>query len=151
MWKEWELGYLAGMIDGEGSIYIQRRLVHGHWSYHPRFQITNTNRPVMEWIHQTFGGLIYDKPRKHINLKWKMQIEWFTTVGLMDTLLPLIYPFLIIKKPQATIMMKFRKTFTQKEGRSVSQETQNLRFEYLTQIKHLNSPLMPSPLLSYSA
>src|SRR5271157_2596022 len=109
MWSDVQLAYLAGIIDGEGSFYICRRLNYGkYFSYHPRFQVVNTNREVMEWIKNTFGGLIYDKPRIKHNPKWKMQIEWITTVGLMDQLLPLIIPYLIIKKPHALVMMEFR-------------------------------------------
>lgn len=139
MWNETQISYLAGIIDGEGSIYIQRRKTITGWSYFPRFQIVNTNRKLMEWVHQTFGGLIYDKPRKHINPKWKMQIEWFTTRGLLDELLPLIIPYLIIKREQAEIMIKFRESFKIKYfKRKVPENIQDFRLTCLNKIKELN-------------
>jgi hypothetical protein len=142
MWNEGKIAYLAGIIDGEGSIYIQRRKTKSGWSYFPRFQVVNTNRKLMEWIKQTFGGLIYDKPRNHIQSHWKMQIEWFTTRGLLDHLLPLIIPYLVIKREQAEIMIKFRQSFKKEYPRQIpSEEVQNFRFECLNQIKQLNHPI----------
>ena len=95
----------------------------------------------MEWIKKTFGGLIYDKPRTKHNPKWKMQVEWITTVGLMDKLLPLIIPYLIIKKPHAVIMMQFRATFKTKRETTISMiDIQSFRLECMQKIKHLNNP-----------
>lgn len=139
MWKESEIAYLAGIIDGEGSIYVQRRKTKTGWSYFPRFQVVNTNRKLMEWIHQTFGGLIYDKPRIKHNPKWKMQIEWFTTRSLLDQLLPLLIPFLIIKTNQAKIMIEFRNSFKNtRRGEIVPEEIQEYRLSCMCRIKELN-------------
>lgn len=149
MWKDTEIAYLAGIIDGEGSIYIQRRITKaGYISYFPRFQVVNTNQKVMEWIENTFGGNLYKKPRTKHNTKWRLCFEWFTTVEIMDQLLPLIIPYLIIKKEHALVMMQFRSTFNKRNGsRGVNSSVQDLRFEYMKQIKHLNHPIfIPSPL-----
>ncbi len=139
MWTEAQLAYLAGIIDGEGSVYIQRSMDKGTWTYWPRFQVTNTNRKLMEWIHETFGGLIYDKPRKQHNPTWKMQIEWYTKISSMDILIPLILPYLINKKPHVEIMMEFRKTFIKKANKKLSPEVQTFREECMLKIRHLNS------------
>jgi hypothetical protein len=144
MWKDTEISYLAGIIDGEGSIYIQQRAIKpsGYISYFPRFQIVNTDRQLMEWIHNKFGGLIYDKPRIKHNPKWRMQIEWFTTRSLMDKLLPLIIPYLIIKKPHAMIMQDFRKSFQIRYGKGkIPKEIYQFRLDCLLKIKQLNHPI----------
>jgi hypothetical protein len=139
MWTEGQIAYLAGIIDGEGCIYIQRRKTKCGWSYFPRFQVTNTNRNLMEWIKNTFGGLIYDKPRKHINPKWKMQIEWFTTRELLDKLLIFIIPYLVIKRKQAEIMIEFRNSFKKtKRGQTVPEDIQDYRLSCMNKIKELN-------------
>jgi hypothetical protein len=139
MWKETELAYLAGIIDGEGSIYVQGRIRFKSIHYFPRFQIVNTDRKLMEWIHKTFGGLIYDKCRKKHNPKWKMQIEWFTTRGLLDQLLPLIIPFLVTKKEHALILIEFRKTYVKKFGsQGVPKEIQDFRIDCHNRLKLLN-------------
>lgn len=142
MWSKEQLAYLAGIIDGEGTIFIQKHIKNGYTSYWPRFQISNTNRELMEWIKNTFGGLAYDKPRIKHNPKWRMQIQWYTTVSLMDKLLPLIIPYLIIKKPHAIIMIEFRNTFAKKFGSAgVNPEVLNFRIECMQKIKHLNNPI----------
>ena len=139
MWTETQLAYLAGIIDGEGSIYIQGRKRFKAISYFPRFQIVNTNKDLMQWIHKTFGGLIYDKCRKKHNPKWRPQIEWFTTRGLLDQLLPLIIPYLVSKKKHALIMVEFRKTFEKKFGsQGVPQDIQDFRIECHNRLKLLN-------------
>jgi hypothetical protein len=149
MWTDVEIGYLAGMIDGEGSIYIQDRKQGNYKHYFPRFQITNTNKEVMYWIKETFGGTIYLKKRNHIKPHWKDQVEWFTTRESMDKLLPLIIPHLIIKKKHAKIMQEFRATFSGKAGgKRVPEESLIIRERCYKELKRLNQrgPLLSSPL-----
>lgn len=138
MWSIAQLAYLAGIIDGEGTMYIQRRMDNGSWTYWPRFQICNTNADLMNWVHQTFGGLIYKKERNHIKSHWKAQIQWYSKISIMDQLLPLIYPYLINKKPHAEIMMEFRKTFANKSKQKLPKEVQYFREECLNKIRNLN-------------
>lgn len=139
MWTDIEIGYLAGMIDGEGSIYIQDRKEGNSTSYFPRFQITNTNKEVMIWIKERFGGTIYLKKRSHIKPHWKEQIEWFTNRESMDKILPLIAPHLIIKKRHAIIMQEFRSTFSGKSGgKRVTQEISIIRERCYRELKQLN-------------
>jgi hypothetical protein len=139
MWTDTELAYLAGIIDGEGTLFIQRRMDNGTWTYWPRMQVANTNREVIIWLHKVFGGSMYDKPRKKHNPKWKLQYQWYSRISEMDKFLPLIIPYLIIKKPHAEIMMQFRKTFIQRSNRKLTDEAQAFRSECMAKIKHLNS------------
>lgn len=138
MWSIQELAYLAGIIDGEGSIYIQSRKRVDAIDYFPRFQIVNTDRQLMEWIHTKFGGNLFQKNRVKHNPKWRLQYEWFTTRKLMDELLILIIPYLICKKEHALIMIEFRKTFLKKESHKVSCEVLAFRNECLHKLKILN-------------
>lgn len=137
MWTEAQISYLAGIIDGEGSIYIQSRNLKGSMDYFPRFQIVNTDKKLMDWIHQTFGGNLYTKNRLKHNPKWRTQYEWFTTRPLMDQLLDLITPFLICKKEHAQIMLEFRKTFKIRI-KPVPKETLDFRLNCLHKLKSLN-------------
>jgi hypothetical protein len=54
-----QLAYLAGIIDGEGSIYIgrfkrndKRHIDH----YQTNITICNTERSLTDWLYETFGG-----------------------------------------------------------------------------------------------
>jgi hypothetical protein len=143
MWSETQIAYLAGIIDGEGTMYIQRRMDKRSsivtWSYWTRLQVCNTNPKLIEWIHQTFGGLVYKKERDHIKRNWKTQFEWYSKISMVDILLPLLHPYLIIKKPHAEVMMEFRKTFSKRETRKLTPEMQSFRDECMAKLKHLNN------------
>jgi len=152
MWQETDLAYLAGIIDGEGSIYIQRRLVEGSWDYFARFQVVNTDATLIKWLHATFGGHIYEKKRSAPPPHWKPQYEWYTNRGLLDRLLPLITPYLKIKRLHAEAMSEFRSTFGVHFGsRGVPEHVNDVRIKCFERLKALNrrgvdpSPLLPSP------
>lgn len=138
MWTQTQLAYLAGILDGEGSIYIQSRIRNNSINYFPRFQVVNTNQDLLNWIKEIFGGTVYEKPRKHLNPKWKMQYEWFSNREQLDKILPLLVPFLIIKKKHAEIMLEFRKTFLTRETYKVPKETNEFRKDCLEKLKALN-------------
>lgn len=138
MWTIEQLVYLAGIIDGEGTIYIYIRKNNGSIDYFPRFQVVNTNQKLMDWIHQTFGGHLYSKNRSKHDKNWRNQFEWYTTRKLMDQLLPLVLPYLIAKKPQAEIMIKFRKTFKNRKTYRVPSDIQTIRNECYHKLRFLN-------------
>jgi len=138
MWTNEQLAYLAGVIDGEGTIYVSKRKNRGLDDYWPRVQIVNTNKPMMVYIHNTFGGLFYEKNRSKHSKKWKTQYEWVTNRTLMDIILPLVIPYLICKKPQAELMIKFRDTFQKNTKIRVSQEVLTLRIDIFHQMQSLN-------------
>ena len=48
--------WLAGFIDGEGSIGIMKRAKRDMGGYQPRVTITNTNRQLLEEIKKWVGG-----------------------------------------------------------------------------------------------
>lgn len=61
-----EWGYVAGMIDGEGTIGVysrgkqhcgSRQRTPGR-SYRPRIQIANTSRALMDWLVAKLGGRV---------------------------------------------------------------------------------------------
>lgn len=138
MWTDTQIAYLAGIIDGEGTIYVQVRKRGECFDYFPRFQVVNTDRGLMEWIHSTFGGILVQKDRSKHSKKWRLQYQWFTSRGVMDDLLKKVIPYLICKKPHALAMLEFRKTFWNKKSHKVSEETLSIRTEIFHRLKSLN-------------
>lgn len=57
--EEWKLGYLASMIDGEGSLSIAN---DGYQTC--SIYIANTSRPLMDWLKQNFGGYVCTYKKK---------------------------------------------------------------------------------------
>lgn len=117
-YKETDIAYLAGIIDGEGSIYI------GNFSCNPKtktpyyqtnIQVTNTDKPLIDWLQCTFGGLISKRTRKqHAENSRKQAYVWTASGERLTHLCELLLPFLICKRKQAEIMLEMRATFENK-------------------------------------
>jgi len=114
-YKPTDIAYLAGIIDGEGSIYI------GNFSCNPKtklpyyqtnIQVSNTDKALIDWLKNTFGGLVNTRTRKQIPANSRKQVFMWTVTGERLThLCEEILPYLICKKRQAEIMLKMRATF----------------------------------------
>jgi len=115
-----EIAYLAGIIDGEGSIYI------GNFSCHPKtkvpyyqtnIQVTNTDKPLIDWLQYIFGGLVNKRTKKqHASNSRKQAYMWTASGERLTHLCELLLPFLICKRKQAEIMLEIRATFEAKRG-----------------------------------
>jgi|SRR5690606_1714061 len=115
-YKDTEIAYLAGIIDGEGSIYI------GNFSCNPKtklpyyqtnMQVTNTNKNLINWLKKIFGGLINKRTTKqHANNSRMQAYTWTATGDRLTHLCELMLPYLQCKRKQAEIMLEMRKTYT---------------------------------------
>ena len=116
-----ELGYLAGLIDGEGTISIQNlftRKQKNYLSYQQknlRVGIVNTNIEVLLWIASVFGGSVCKRGVKNKE-KHKMGYFWCVSNRKAEEIINLVMPYLKIKKMQAEIGINFRKTFGKGSG-----------------------------------
>src|SRR3990170_1072595 len=103
---ETEKAYIAGFFDGEGSITIaiQKSSPNGAVIV----QISNTNKPVLEWIQSKFGGSIHIKTRENERQQnsWKLDICSLMANRFLKT----IQPYLKLKTPQAQLAIEFQKT-----------------------------------------
>lgn len=87
------LGYIAGIIDGEGCI---SHTTKGYW----HVRVAMTDEPVIRWLAQ-FGGNVQFEDRSHLlNRKncWTWNVSRHRDV---TTLLTAISPILIVKKERA--------------------------------------------------
>ena len=105
-WTDIELSYLAGIIDGEGCFCIT---IPDGKNHTLRMFVMSTSKCLIDYLYKTYGGFQYS--RKKENSTWKIRHEWFVDTKILDELLPLLKPFLIIKKEQCEIAITFRKTF----------------------------------------
>lgn len=109
--KEVEKAYIAGIIDGEGCISIQRRR-GGHcfdeskrWSYQSQVYIGNTDKRMLEFIYRLCGGSI----RTRQKLEGCKQTYTLSFTGNeAKKLLGSILPFLVVKKEQAENVLALR-------------------------------------------
>ena len=138
------LAYLAGIIDGEGCIGIECMAPHqkkdGTWIrkhnyYTPRLTVINTSQEIMTLLSHFFIGGIFDK-RKEIPGR-KICYRWHIFGENLEYAIKCLLPYLIIKKEQAELAIKFRETVG-KTGWYVSEETLAIRHNLYQQCKKLN-------------
>ena len=110
---EGEIGYIAGLIDGEGHISVGRRYHYdGRERKHPYYLVivalTSTHLGVLEWVEQRCGGKIYKKSNGTPDGKNKphWQLVFMGNRTIRRFLEPLV-PYLIIKADQARIALEF--------------------------------------------
>lgn len=105
---EGEKGYIAGYLDGEGTItLLWKKSREGH-GYSPMVLFTNTNQESMEWIRAKIGGnlIVFKKVRD--NKKWRTLYTLRTgSVLHIQQLLKMLLPYLIIKRKHAELMLEF--------------------------------------------
>lgn len=104
-----EAAYLAGIIDGEGTITVSRKKDHngmrGGYAYRPYVAVANTNILVLEWCRRVTGigrvGVSGSRhgPRQKQGYRWQL---WSQKAG---QLLRAIRPYLVIKIKQADILI----------------------------------------------
>ncbi|MBL4932747.1 LAGLIDADG family homing endonuclease [Clostridium paridis] len=114
---EAEKAYIAGIIDGEGSIMLIK--FHNNQLPSPCVSIASTSLELLEWIKQvTSIGVI--KGKKNYNeTKHKNSFSYIVKYNDAINLLESISPYLIInsKKFRADMIINEYKSLTPRNGR----------------------------------
>lgn len=100
-----DIGYLAGLIDGEGCITIQKNAMRtkGNYSYSLRIAIGMQDVKTIKYIHELFGGNFYcDKNRGCGETN-----RWYCSGDDVGEILKLIVPYLHEKKTQAELALDY--------------------------------------------
>lgn len=118
-----ECGYLAGIIDGEGSILLTRsRALNKYGSatqYYAAITIVNTNLPMLTWVKERLGGSIMEtgKGAEHYKDVWRWQMQGQRASVICNKLLP----WLIIKRPRAALAIELYVQGFSTDARRVSE------------------------------
>lgn len=112
--SELDCAYLAGLIDGEGSICVLRHNGRGGMkTFYPAISIAMTHRGVLDWVSGLFALSVSDVPRSPQG--WRNQhsfrIHGKRAVALCRRLLP----YLRVKREQAALVLAF--PFEDRRGR----------------------------------
>ncbi len=101
-----ELAYVAGIIDGEGSISLCRsfaKRTRGRYVY-PIVRIANTDSVLIGWIESRFdSGCRSYTSAMNERCKPCHHITWAASKAV--GILKLVYPFLVVKKDRAKIVI----------------------------------------------
>ena len=109
-----DIAYIAGLFDGEGSIYFAKRIekkkIHKGKGYRTSMsqrismEITMTDESVVRWVHEVLGvGTVNKKPRKgrrKDGTKYLMQWKWRCTFRQAYYVCCLIWPYAHTKLPK---------------------------------------------------
>jgi len=110
-----QIAYMAGIIDGEGSIYIGNFSCNpktGTKYYQTNIEITNTDKNLIDWILNTFGGRNYTYTAKQTPKNSRRTVyRWIASGERVTHLCELMMPYLVAKRRQAEIMIKMRDTY----------------------------------------
>jgi hypothetical protein len=111
-------GYVAGIVDGEGTITIGRseymntktgKYRHGQKyhqvGFHAVISVKNTDERLMKWLQSRFGGQYYTE--KRIEAAWKDAYKWHHCAENKEQFLLAILPYLVLKREQAKILLEF--------------------------------------------
>lgn len=113
--NEQELAYFAGILDGDGSFSLCRKIENVNRSplYYPLVQLSSTYFDIIERFHNRFGGYVTERKaycdKRGINHKasrhWKLEktpkcLPFLQSISL----------FLVSKKPQAELLIYYIET-----------------------------------------
>jgi len=143
--RESEISYLAGLFDGEGSIYYtkstEKKKKHTGKGYRTtqswriNMEITMTDPMVINWVHQLVKcGTVTKKPRKgrrKDGTKYLMQYRWRCVFRDAYYVCCLIYPYSITK------LEKVKQILDHYQG--VEEDNKVVDFENYKLIKSFNA------------
>ena len=106
-----DIAYIAGLFDGEGSIYYARRKEkkkkHNGKGYRYSMsqrismEITMTDEHVIRWVHEVLAvGTVVRKPRKGLRkdgTKYLMQYKWRCTFRDAYYVCRFLWPYVQVK------------------------------------------------------
>lgn len=99
-------------------------------------RIDNTDKRMVDWICQVVGhgkvNTFYPKERRPVH-------RWTVFDREAEAVLQKIYPFLVIKKEQANIYFRFRKSFEKQYPRGTPPELVTERAKCFEEIKGLHT------------
>jgi hypothetical protein len=100
--------YLAGIVDGEGTFNLWKDMRSNNRnisnSYSSIFSVSNNSIPLMDFLKNNFEGNVS-------NRKGTNSFVWICHHRNLIEIIEKIVPFLIVKKEQAKIFIKFRNTY----------------------------------------
>lgn len=123
---EFEKGYIAGIIDGEGSICLTKQ---GKWR-HPTIQISSTTKEMLEYVQSIIGGTISLKNERNTSHKqaYAYKIDYQRAIEVLEEIVNLLHE--PKKKARALFIIQNYNNVTSRNGRySAEKEQAKIAFE----------------------
>ena len=150
--KEVQYAWVAGFMDGDGFISIDK-CTNDPVYYQAKVEASQGTEDPLVRIQQIFGGSLGFKKNQY----GTVYMYWRARGAQVEHILNCIYPYLVVKKRQAEIVMEFCKTVNRKKSGEgykyykVSDEVKAKRAEHYAENKVLNNRRLHAERLSERA
>lgn len=135
--NEVELAWFAGFVDGEGTIHFSVEKKTG--VIQPRFNLVNTSLAAAEQCKRILSMVLQREIRWEVRpakYNWLPQYKFRVKNHEEEkVLLEMLLPYLICKKPQAELMLRYLAVKPGKGGRF-----QSFHYDFVNELKQLNRP-----------
>lgn len=131
--EEVEKAYIAGIVDGEGTVTLTRHSKKQTPS--PRVAVANNNLKLLEWIKSMAGGVIVSKKKRKPH--HSDSYAWYAQQDRAIRFLDEIKEYLIIKRSQADLILEKYKTVTHRAGK-YTPDMLKRKMRLVAQIRELN-------------
>jgi hypothetical protein len=133
-----EKGYIAGIIDGEGTISIRKGRVRGRTKYQPYLVVVNTDLTLIQYLISRLNLNTTTMKEKKTFPKNRKQAYLLSVRG--KTILPLlkaIEPLLVVKKRQCLLVAEWIESRLNRA--TYNAPYSNLEIELYEEVKRLNT------------
>lgn len=130
--EDWS--YIAGFLDGEGCFSSSGKYCKIHVT------CANTNRPIIEWLHKRFGGVLVVSKQRPNKPHHRRMFTWQLVSNQAADFCRVIAPYLKEKAPQALLLIAIQQTITGKGDRqniSYYLEERRRLAQILKEMKHV--------------
>ena len=141
--KEIEYAYLAGIIDGEGAIFITRDLFSTkNPVYRAEIRVGMIDEKPIKRLHVAFGGTaLLEKSYHHKRPMWR----WLgSNREVLKFCLTTLLPYLDVKKEQAKLVLEFNDRFPRRNGHWAIPGQIEEKERYWIRVRELNGIAMPA-------
>lgn len=140
--KKTDLAWLAGIVDGEGSILILKNGHKGSYKGHNMvvmFHVTNTCGNIIaktQEIIESLGVGCYIRTRENKGYKWKPSFRLdVSKFAHLKILLEAIRPYLVSKHGQADLVLRFINKRIDKNRKPYDDEELGIIDEYMSKYR----------------
>lgn len=131
-----DAAYLAGIVDGEGSImaYSEHRHNRQYSSVIARLVISNTDKPLLVWLTYLLqdGRIEERKPHNRERTQYTLRLSGLRCAPAIRVMLP----YLRIKQPQALLVLELIGLQSHSTGHAKYQPERQLEIE--RELRELN-------------
>lgn len=146
---ELEKAYIAGFVDGEGHISIRRMKCPASprgYRFTTVLSISNTNRGVLDWIHEKVGDRGSICASRKVQPHHKQAYHLAILSRQAADVVAAIEPYLIVKKEQAVIVAAFAAETAKRHAkwrRGLTAEEFDLQQSHYDAMRSLNRKGVP--------